>query len=221
MPATVNRSWTSALAVVVCVGGPAAAFAQTPQPSVFVLGAGGLAWASPGINVATGSRVTQDHRTTPSGLVGVGVRLRGPVTIRFELGLQGTTQFASTLVSSTFGATATTDLTSQRRSRTFSALVGYRTRLRGRLEIEFLGGLTVAAQRVDQTVASAVTVSLPVALNPVVTATSETVYRNAPELGVDVRIRAGAHVSIAPMVRLYAAGDSATIVAAAGVFWRF
>jgi hypothetical protein len=204
------------LAILVTAG---AAAAQTRESTVFVTG-GAFAGIERAARTTTSGVVVpalDSNGTAPGALLGVGTFVAPAWSVQFELGLEGTIRRTQSFTIADLPLALTRRTTTEMSATSGAALVGFHTRVHGRLALAYLGGIAFVRER--QAYQQVYSGGPPELLASPETETF--LYGATAAVGMDADIAVSRHLAIVPQVRVQTSARGLSIRPGVSARWSF
>jgi hypothetical protein len=216
MPTFASRTNLAILAILLTAG-PSAA--QTREGTVFVTG-GAFAGIERAAHTTTSGVVVpalDSNGTAPGALIGVGTFVTPAWSVQFELALEGTIHRTQSFTIAGLPQALTRRTSTEMSSTSGAALVGFHTRLHGRLALAYLGGIAFVRER--QAYQQSYSGGPPELLES--PATETFIYGATAAVGMDADVAVSRHLAVVPQIRVQTSARGLSIRPGVSARWNF
>lgn len=195
------------------------AAAQTREGAVFVTGGAfaGIERAAHTTTAGVAVPALDSNGTAPGALLGVGTFVTPAWSVQFELALEGTIRRTQSFTIPDLPQALTRRTTTEMSSTSGAALVGFHTRVHGRLALAYLGGIAFVRERQAY---QQIYTGGPRELSE--SPETETfLYGASAAVGMDADITVSRHLAIVPQVRVQTSARGLSIRPGVSARWSF
>jgi hypothetical protein len=216
MPIRFSRIPCAMLAVI-CVAAPAAA--QRSEGTVFVTGGAfaGIERAAHTTSSGISDPALIPSGTAPGALLGVGTFVTPAWSVQFELALAGTINQTKSFTIADLPQALTRRTSTDMRSTSGAALVGFHTRAHGGVALAYLAGIAFVRER--RAYQQVFTGGAPERIES--SETEAVLYGATAAVGMDADISVSRHLAIVPQVRAQTSARGLSIRPGVSARWSF